>query len=622
MTARALIVGLDGAGLDLVRELGPRHTPVLHELMDRGAFAALDTVPPASTLPNWATVLTGLDPGTHGLFDFTIRDGYAVRFVGAAARAAPTVFARLDGAGLACLCAGFPGTWPPERLDRGIVLSGWDSPVAFEANRSFVHPPSLYDDIVARFGAVRFDDVGELEGGGRDWVRRLGPLLVRRVERRSALYEWLIALRAWDVAAVYFGESDTAAHHLWSLHDPRSPRRPADVTAEEQAALAHVYEALDAALGRLLRAAGGERVEVTVVSDHGSGGSSDKVLCVNRVLAEAGLLRWKNRSGGRSWRSRALEAAREVGLRTPLPRLRERAFRWASARIPSRLESLRRFGAIDFEGTVAFSEEVNYFPAIWLNVRGREPQGIVPASRRRAMALEVAAVLDSVRDPWTGTRVIRAVEPRERLYLGPYVERAPDLLLEMELDGGYTYNLLPSGGPGPTFERLAPESHLGRKGRSLPGSHRSRGLLVMAGPAVRATGCIDAHVADVMPALLARLGIPVPVALHGSVPWAAVRADRRDPTATAGVLERRSHPRTESGSGFGSGLVSDSDSVPDSSSHSDSHSDVQRSSATSTEAPATARAPVRRGDESLGARSSPANERALLERLRVLGYVD
>ena len=147
---------------------------------------------------------------------------------------------------------------------------------------------------------------------------------------RDALEKAMLERQAFDLFAVYFGESDTASHHLWSLHDPASPRRPGQVSAAEQAGLRQVYESLDRAVGALLAAAGGSAVELTVVSDHGSGGSSDKVLYLNRVLESAGLLRFKPRRPGQ-W---AIARAKDAALTRLPPRLRQRLFRSFGALLP------------------------------------------------------------------------------------------------------------------------------------------------------------------------------------------------------------------------------------------------------------------------------------------------
>jgi predicted AlkP superfamily phosphohydrolase/phosphomutase len=530
MVARSLVIGLDGFDLKLVQQFGPEHLPNLHALMARGVFAALESVQPPATLPNWTTFLTGVDPARHGVFDFTTRKGYQVRFTAGTAREVPTVFKQLDQLGLRCACLSFPATWPPEELEHGVFASGWDAPVAFEADRTFMWPQSLYDETVQKFGAPTFDDVDEFHADAPGWVDRLPVALERRVARKAEWARWLLERQDWDVFAVYFGESDTASHYLWAHHDPESPRRPDTVSATQRGGLLRVYQALDRAVGSLLEAAGGNQTEVTVLSDHGSGGSSNKVLYLNRLLAEHGLLRFRKQRGPGG------AGLKEIALRRFAPRLRERVFRWGNAWLPSRLESNVRFGAIDMRNTVAFSDELNYFPGIYLNMAGREPRGIVRPDERRATMLQVRAALLDTRDPWSGEPVFASVIPREELFEGPHLERAPDLLLDLHLDDGYSYNLMPSSSPlrqsrltGP-FRKLLENEKLGKKGRSLPGSHRSHGFMTLAGPSVQQAGQIDAHIADLTATLLSRLGLSVPPSFRGRVLWEALGQDQSAPT--------------------------------------------------------------------------------------------
>jgi predicted AlkP superfamily phosphohydrolase/phosphomutase len=513
MSARHLVLGFDGADLELVLTLGRARLPNLFALLDRGVFAHQQSILPPATLPNWTTFLTGVGPGHHGVFDFTTRRGYALRFTAGSVRAAPTWIARLDRLGLRCACVGFPATWPPEPLAHGVFVSGWDAPVAFEADRSFVWPRALYDLLQRRFGALRFDEVDQFRADQPDWHERLGTRLVDKVERRTELASFLLALRAWDVFAFYFGESDTASHYLYSLYDDASPRRPPHVSSAEQLGLTRVYQALDRALGRLLEEAG-PGVEVTVVSDHGSGGSSDSVLYLNRALAALGLLAFKPAAR----RAHAAARVKALALERLSPALRERLFRASSALLPSWLEAQARFGAIDMRRTEAFSDELNYFPAVNLNVAGREPRGVVARAELPRVRERVREALLSLRDPETGRAPIAKVHAREELFEGPHLARAPDLLLELNLLRGYSYNLLPSDGAGAWSGRLAPEQYLGKKGRSLPGSHRPRGLLIAAGPRVLGRGQIELGIEDSSALVLARMDAAPPPGARGRVP--------------------------------------------------------------------------------------------------------
>ncbi len=547
MSTRTLILGLDGADLALVLTLGARRLPNLFALMERGTYAHQESVQPPATLPNWTTFLTGLDPGAHGVFDFTTRHGYSVRFSAGTVREAPTLLARLDALGLACCGVGFPATWPPERLTHGAFISGWDAPVAFEADRSFVWPPPLHDLLTRRFGPLRFDEVDQFRADQPGWHARLGGKLADKIARRLELARFMLAMRRWDVFAFYFGESDTASHYLWSLYDEGSPRRPEVVSADEREGLVRVYEALDHAVGQLVADAGPD-AEITIVSDHGSGGSSDKVVYLNRALEEADLLRFRPRAGGKG----AADRLKALGLHGLPPRLRDRLFRFHGALLPSWLESRARFGGLDLPHTLAFSDELNYFPAVHLNQRGREPRGAFAASERERVRTRVADALERLRDPFTKRPIVAKVHAREDLFVGPFVSRAPDLLLELRLDRGYSYNLMPSAGApdGKVVSRLAPSEYLGKKGRSLPGSHRPRGLYVAAGPRVRASGQRDLSIADAAAIVLARLDCAAPPDARGVVPDDLLHAaGTRTPLPSAarpaalrgdtGALERR-----------------------------------------------------------------------------------
>jgi predicted AlkP superfamily phosphohydrolase/phosphomutase len=543
MSARALVIGLDGADLELVFALGRTRLPNLFALMERGVFAHQQSVMPPATLPNWTTFLTGVNPGVHGVFDFTLRKGYSVQFRAGTVRETPTWIARLDRLGMRCACVGFPATWPPERLQHGVFVSGWDAPVAFEADRSFVWPPALHDTLMRRFSALRFDDVDQFRADAPGWHAALGARLADKVHERTELASFLLAMRRWDVFAFYFGESDTASHYLWSLYDEGSPRRPAQVSDEEQTGLPRVYQALDRAVGRLVAEAGPE-AEISVVSDHGFGGASDKVVYLNRALAAVGLLKFKPRPA----KSAAASRLKRFAFEHFSPRLRDRLFRMAGAALPSWLESRARFGNLDMRHTHAFSDELNYFPAVFLNIQGREPRGTIAPCDVPAMTKRVSEALLSLRDPFTGRPIVSRVTPREELFSGPCLERAPDLLLELRLDRGYSYNLMPSAGSrgSEVVERLLPQDYLGKKGRSLPGSHRARGLFVAAGPKVAGRGQLEASIADASASVLARLGVAPPEHAMGCVPQGML-VDSGEPLAVLPAGEIQAQRRGDVG---------------------------------------------------------------------------
>jgi predicted AlkP superfamily phosphohydrolase/phosphomutase len=503
--AQLLVIGLDGATLDLVAPwVTAGRLPVLERLMARGAWSPLRSTLPPATFPAWTSLVTGVNPGRHGILDFVERvpGTLRVRFVNGSQRRMPALWTRLSAAGRRVAVLTVPATYPPEPVN-GVMVSGFDSPVTTGVDGSFVYPRSFHADLRRLVGRLPFADFQEVRTGPR-WHDRALVSLLDGVERRTTLVEALLRREAWDALMVVFGESDTVAHHFWRFHDAASPRHAPGPHGD---AILRVYRALDAAIGRMLAAAGDACV--AVVSDHGSGGAGDRVVHLNRYLEQHGFLGFRPRGGSAS------RAVRGLALRAVPLRLQGALVRHAPA-AAGRLEGGARFGGIEWARTKAFSEELDYHPSVWINVAGRESEGIVPAARYERTRDAVASALASWRDD-EGRPVVARVWRREELYRGPATERAPDLLLELAAPGGYSPSCLRSPGPGPALRRLPPAQHGAGKGSGLNGAHRRDGLLVWSGPGARAVGAQPAaDIVDVLPTLLALADAPIPLGLDGT----------------------------------------------------------------------------------------------------------
>jgi predicted AlkP superfamily phosphohydrolase/phosphomutase len=518
MPARVLIIGLDGATFDLI---GPwsGELPHLTQLMERGAWGWLRSTVPPATFPAWTSLMTGVNPGQHGIFDFTRRvpGTYRLEFINSTYRRRPSAWRLLSQAGRRVGVMGLPATYPPEAVN-GILISGFDSPVATGIDRSFANPPELYDEIQGAVGRYEITDFQELHIGS-GWHEMALRKLLHAANRRTEIAAYLLDREMWDCFTVHFGESDTVAHHFWAFHDPESPRYDPERAIDLGHAIRTVYRALDLAVGELLARAGdgtslGE-VTVMIVSDHGSGGTGERVIHLNRWLAQQGWLGFRPASALR-WPAGWIK---NLGLALPVA-LQEWAFRGPMHRAVGHLESRARFQGIDWSTTSAFSEEVNTFPGIWLNVRGREPLGIVePGNEYERLRDEILARLVQWQAPETGEPVLVRAWRREELYHGPALDLAPDIVLEPALDGGYAYTFLSSQGqPGAPMRILGRAERLGAKGGSMNGSHRPDGILILAGagvrPGVRLSGV---QIADVAPTLLHLMGVPLPANLDGRV---------------------------------------------------------------------------------------------------------
>jgi predicted AlkP superfamily phosphohydrolase/phosphomutase len=81
---------------------------------------------------------------------------------------------------------------------------------------------------------------------------------------------------------------------------------------------------------------------------------------------------------------------------------------------------------IDWEQTRAFAIGLN---SLYLNVKGREPNGIVEPADREALAREISAKLGKWKDESTGALIVTQPLVREDAYTGANVDKAPDVLV-------------------------------------------------------------------------------------------------------------------------------------------------------------------------------------------------
>ena len=363
-------------------------------------------------------------------------------------------------------------------------------------------------------GDLKFADFQELridEG----WHEEASAALLRTIEQKERLTVSLLEEKPYDLFMVLFGESDTASHHFWWLHDPDSPRHDSSQAAVLGDTIQRVYQRLDEAVGRILAADPGFD-HVVLVSDHGFGGASDRGLYLNRYLASCGLLAFEGprAAGGDPLRSR-LRAGLAGLRRHALPRIPGRVLEQLVRRAPPGLvamaESQSRVAGLDMSSTRAFSDELDYAPSIWLHTTARDPAAPVSAQHEEELAAEVTEALMKWRDPRDGAGVVRAVHRGRDQFPGPAASWGPDLVLELRCPGGYSYSLLPSEGrPGPTTRTIEPAEYAGAKGSGMNGSHRPYGIHVWAGAPQARRGLATRQIPSLLPEVLEAAGHALP----------------------------------------------------------------------------------------------------------------
>jgi predicted AlkP superfamily phosphohydrolase/phosphomutase len=507
---KVLVLALDGFDPDLFVHWQDS-LPNLNRLADKGHFSPINSTTPPMTFPAWSTLLTGVNPAKHGIFDFTERipDKYGVRFLNATRRKFPTFLKLLSAAGLKVGSVGIPTTYPPETLS-AFQISGFDTPLPSKADTSYIYPRELAVKIEKELGGYYFGDFNESKIDSR-WHSRVLKDLLTGIERKIQLAELLLQEYPLDLLLFHLGETDTVGHHFWSFYDENSPRYVSSDDEDLPEAIFTVYKAVDDFVGQMIDLTSPD--SVIIVSDHGMGGTSDCVLYLNRFLADYGLLKFAENI---NW-SKYIDVLKKKGMKWIPYGLQQQVFRLADGKIASNIESIQRFSGIDWMKTTAYSEELNYFPSIWINLEGREPAGIAKSADYDKTVRAVCEAVKKWKDPQSYEPVVRKAYRREEIYEGSEIEYAPDVILELNQPDGYSYALGKSrsaacSGP---WRKLQSREHIGYKGGSMNGSHRQKGTFIIESEGMPAQTDRSLSLLDVAPTVMSLLHMDIPAWMEG-----------------------------------------------------------------------------------------------------------
>lgn len=501
MTARVLVIGLDSATWRLMDPwMQEGDLPEIADLVDNGASGVLKSVIPPLTAPAWTSFLTGKSPGKHGVFSFVKRrpETYEMMPVSALDIEGETIADILSRHNRRVALVNVPMTYPP-RSTNGIIVTGLDTP---SRNTPFTFPEELQSELLERFDyEIEYNDPVR-EGHEQAFLEQV----TRIEEKRFEAVQELLKRGAWDLFSVVFRGTDVLSHYFWRAQDESHPGYDEEFATKFGGVLRDHYVRMDEVVGGLREIAGDE-CTVIIMSDHGSGPVKRKVYLDNWLLQQ-GLMKMRASYAAkvRYWLAeRGLTISNVLGLLRRIGvwgRIRGLVDREARLKMANRF-----FGsmAIDWSNTKAYP--VGVVGAININLKGREPSGIVtPGADYDRIKKHIKQALLRLSDPDTGGSLVSEVLCKEDVYEGPLAEHAPDLIIRWQ-DYAYKSTFMLGSS---TEVMSAP-----LKG-SYSGFHTMDGILAMKGPnIVRGPVLSDASIIDVAPTILALLGLPVPEDMDG-----------------------------------------------------------------------------------------------------------
>jgi predicted AlkP superfamily phosphohydrolase/phosphomutase len=491
---KTLVIGLDGVTFDLVRPWAAAgHLPNMARLMQEGAWGPLMSTVPAHSGPAWATFITGLLPGKHGVYHFAgaSRDENYFRPVSADTIRGQSFWDIAGQQGRTAGVINVPLTYPPRPVN-GYMISGLfapDAPSAF-------YSKELYDEVIAHCGQY-IVSAAVLQNR-----QAFLDALLEGMDNGLQVGEHLLEAHPTDLFIIVFRMIDSVMHRYWADMDPKHPLHAELGGSVIPNGILDGYRLLDRAIGRLLAKCGPETT-VYVLSDHGFR-AEDKTFAFNKWLIDRGLLRLRS------------QRAAMIGLATKwAERLHmEMILKKVGMRFIKAVAGEDRYEGWLYK-TVDWSQtKVVFGPTMGMNInlKGRDAAGTVSQEEYEPLRDWLIAELKAIRDPENGLEIFSRVCRREEVYEGDALDLAPDVVIEMAeyTTGGRHWGY----GIAPIFTewRLFPPPS-----RRLAGEHSPEGIFMAAGPNVRPGQIANLHIADVAPTLLYTLGVPVPEAMDGRI---------------------------------------------------------------------------------------------------------
>ena len=502
---RLILLGLDGATFTNLKPWAEDGTlPHLARIMKQGAWGQLASTVPPTTPPAWTSVVTGKNPGKHGIFDFR-ESPYRARWrplITSASAHGRKIWTILNERDLQCGVLNVPITWPPEPIE-SFMISGMMTP---GPESSWAHPPELKREVDELTGGYYPDlDIAKYDTGqDADALEFLRDVQTHFERRRRAMFH-LMQTRPWQFFMAVFILPDRIQHLFWKYMDPSFELYHCPQAKRLRPRILEAYRRMDSMLGQVLERLD-ERTDLIILSDHGFGGT-ETWFNVNVWLERQGLLFRARKGAFRHWLFYQAMLIDEWKLtRSLVPGPIQSAIR---RRIRARRNSIQSnvMDQIDWAKTKAFFSGIPS-QGIYLNLKGEDGLGVVePGEEAEALRRRIRESLLELKDPDTGKPLMEEVRLREELYHGPQTPYAPDILFKARNYGALGRSLFGDRRPL-------------RDSRGAPnGFHRPEGALLAIGPNFRqgGFGLEGARMIDIAPTALHALGLPVPDDMDGQV---------------------------------------------------------------------------------------------------------
>ncbi len=455
---KVMVIGLDSAPPELIFDQWRDKLPNIRVLIQGGAHGPLRSCDPPITVPAWASMMSSKNPGKLGVYGFRNRADHSYDKLSIATSASikeDRVWDILSRAGKNVILIGIPQTYPPPKHLHGTMVTCFLTP---DTDCQFTHPPAFKYEIKRIVGEYVLD-VKNFRSEQKDETLAQIHDMTRK---RFKVARHLLQKEDWDFFMMVEMGVDRIQHAFWKYMD-KTHRKYVPGNPYENSILEY-YQSVDREIGELLSFAD-RNTTIFVVSDHGAQ-KMEGGICINEWMMQNDYL----------------TLSQKPSTLTP----------FSGAKV-------------DWSKTRAWGEG-GYYSRIFMNVKGREPQGVIEPAEYEAERDRLIEKIEAITDDQGKSIGTRAYRPSE---LYPVTHGiAPDLIVYF---GNLSWRSVGSLGLGTlhTFENdTGPDD----------ANHAQHGIFVMNRRGESYADPLQGlHLMDMAPTILRIMGLPVPSDMEGRV---------------------------------------------------------------------------------------------------------
>lgn len=478
-----LVIGLDGASFDIIAPLIKEgKLPYLKKFLKNGSRANLKSTIMPNSFPAWTSCITGMNPGKHGIFWSLIRnneEAFPMRLMNSSDIHAKAVWEILGDAGHKVCIVNIPVIYPPTEVN-GCLICGALTP---GEDSDYTFPKDLKKEILTAVPHYKC----EIEFAQMD-LDKLANQIMGSIQKREQLALYLLEKKSWDLFFIVFTEPDLTQHKFWGGIDEKHPDHKF-LKNNFSTFVYDVYERLDRSIERICKKIPEETI-VFVISDHGFGPLYQTFSILKwlikkeyMVLSESLLKRVT-----RNFLAKINMIDLIRNLKTEIH------YFWDADKTKANVRDLREKESLSLNKLthqIKWDKTRAYFTSdngIRINLKGREPFGIVNQGAESESLIEkIKSELCELKYS-NGEPVFEAVLRKEEVYSGPFVERAPDLIVPIN------HYRAPLESEKWEFTLHPPK---------LSGAHSPLGIFLVHGNGIQKGKMIDyTHIIDIAPTIL------------------------------------------------------------------------------------------------------------------------